>query len=332
MATTSYLQILLFFLLASTSSARVPAAETFSYSNSGEFGPYIAEYGANYRVLPIATSPFQLCFFNSTPGAFYLALRMARRSESIFRFVWTANPTRPVGEKATFSLLSSGDLRLTDADGSVVFSSGTANKGVSSLRLLPNGNIVLVDAGGRTLWQSFDHPTDSLLVGQSLPVGKKLVSRLGTYSLIVDTGGLGLYINNVAGMSKPLLYSTADGIMRIENKGLKLVTLEAEPLTESENEGPYAYELRLSLQPQLGAIITGRPKYNATFSFLRVEEDGNLLVYTYYDPVDYRAWEVVFAVFSEDLGWENECRLPYKCGSMGSAQRRCAWRARGSDG
>lgn len=312
---------LIFFFFLSAAAANVPSSQTFSYSNAGEFGPYIAEYDASYRVLPIATSPFQLCFFNTTPGSFYLALRMAtRRSESIFRFVWTANPSRPVGENATFSLRADGDLRLTDTDGALVFSSGTAGKDVVALRLLPNGNIVLVNSRESSLWQSFDHPTDTLLVGQSLPVNKKLVSRLGGYSLAVEPGGLALYLNRAAG-GKPLLYSTADGIMRIAGNGLKSVTFRSDPQSDQANGVPYADELGFNLNPNLGTLITGRPKYNATFSFIRIEEDGNLVAYTYYDPVDYRAWERAFAVFSDDLGWETACRLPAKCGSFGLCSR-----------
>ncbi|KAJ6423469.1 hypothetical protein OIU84_024427 [Salix udensis] len=42
-----------------------------------------------------------------------------------------------------------------------------------------NGNMVLHDSRGNFSWQSFDSPTDTLLVGQSLRVGgvTRLVSR-----------------------------------------------------------------------------------------------------------------------------------------------------------
>lgn len=47
--------------------------------------------------------------------------------------------------------------------------------------------------------------------------------------------------------------------------------------------------------------ILARPKYNAVLRSLRIEDDGNL-VYTYYDPVDLKAWEKTFAYFSGELG------------------------------
>ncbi|KAK6934157.1 Bulb-type lectin domain [Dillenia turbinata] len=178
---TSFSVLLLsFFLVLSFSfitQADVPVSDTFTYVNEGEFGPHVVEYDGNYRVLSIFNSPFQLCFYNTTPNAFTLALRMGTLpSESLFRWVWEANRGNPVG----------------DADGHVAWQTNTANKGVVGFKLLPNGNMVLYDAKGNFKWQSFDHPTDTLLVSQALRVKgpTKLVSRLsdkvnsdGAYSL-----------------------------------------------------------------------------------------------------------------------------------------------------
>ncbi|WOL02090.1 hypothetical protein Cni_G10809 [Canna indica] len=248
--------------------ARGQKVKTFTYVNEGEFGPYITEYDASYRVLPVATSPFQFAFYNTTRGAFYLALRMGTlRSESLFRWVWEANRGRPVGENATFSLLANGNLVLAEADGSIVWSTNTANKGVVGLNLLPTGNVVLYDAKGRFVWQSFEHPTDTLLVGQSLRFR-------GPNKLFSGPGDM--------------------------------VTFVCEPETEDN----FAWQCRLT-------INFGRPKYNATLSFLRLDIDGNLAVYTFYDPVDFRAWEKTFAFFDDAKGWLSGCALPRKCGDFG---------------
>lgn len=190
-----------FFL--SLSQALVPPDQTFKFVNEGDFGDFAVEYGANYRVLSIAQSPFQLAFYNTTPNAYTLALRMAiLRSESAMRWVWEANRGRPVRDNATFSLGADGNLVLADSDGSVVWQSNTANKGVVGFKLLPNGNMVLHDSSGKFLWQSFDSPTDTLLVGQSLRLGGaiKLVSRAseklnsnGPYSFVMEKKTLNLY-------------------------------------------------------------------------------------------------------------------------------------------
>ncbi|MFS7984298.1 hypothetical protein Hanom_Chr11g00984861 [Helianthus anomalus] len=84
MASTFILLLLSFQLLSSISEAVVPASETFTYVNQGDFGDYIVEYEANYRALSPFSNPFQLCFYNTTPKAFTLALRIGTvRSESL---------------------------------------------------------------------------------------------------------------------------------------------------------------------------------------------------------------------------------------------------------
>lgn len=84
------------------------------------------------------------------------------------RRVWEANRGNPVREGAELTLLSDGNLVLSDADGTTAWQTGTANKGVVGLDLLPNGHLVLHDTKGKFVRQSFDFPMDTLLVGQSL--------------------------------------------------------------------------------------------------------------------------------------------------------------------
>lgn len=95
----------------------------------------------------------------------------------------------------------------------MVWSTNISNKGVVGIELWTNGNLVLYDKLKKPMWQSFDHPTDSLLVRQSLNIGgmKKLVSRVsdndrseGPYSLVMEAGGFALY----AIFPDPLTYWT----------------------------------------------------------------------------------------------------------------------------
>ncbi|KAG9456954.1 hypothetical protein H6P81_001462 [Aristolochia fimbriata] len=326
MATSSIILIcsLLCLSAASLSHAVVPDSQTFKYVNEGEFGDYATEYGATYRVLPIASSPFQLFFYNTTPNAYRLGLRMGTtRSESTLRWVWDANRNAPVSENATLSFGRDGNLVLANPDGRAVWSTATANKGVVGFRLLPNGNIVLHDSKGRFVWQSFDHPTDTLLVGQTLRSGgpTKLVSRTsasdpseGPYSFVMEPTGLSLYLA-VPGVKNPVSYS-GDTYRITPGSPLTSVAFTSAP----ETDEAYAYELKLELTENktfsAGSFFVGRPKYNATLSFLRIESDGNLKSYTFYDKVDYRAWETAFATFASD-GRLSGCSLPAKCGSLG---------------
>lgn len=196
-------------------------------------------------------------------------------------------------------------------------STGTANKGVVGLKILPTGNIILYDSKNRTIWQSFDHPTDTLLVGQYLNYIKgpnKLVSRrsitdgsYGAYSLVFQPGGITLFLNGYLPY-----YNYSDGILAFSGNP---ILFEAEP----ETEDAFAYEIRFT-SAEHGTTILARPKYNAKLSFLRLDIDGNLVAYTFYDPVDYGAWQKTFALFSDDLGRLPGCALPDKCSKFGVCQ------------
>ncbi|XWS10093.1 hypothetical protein CRYUN_Cryun39dG0046000 [Craigia yunnanensis] len=307
--------------------AAVPPSATFKFVNDGEFGPYIVEYRGDYRALSIFNSPFQLAFYNTTANAFTLALRMATtRSESLFRWVWEANRGNPVRENATFSLGTDGNLVLADADGRIAWQSNTANKGVVGFKLLSNGNMVLHDSKGKFIWQSFDHPTDTLLVGQSLSVGgaTKLVSRAsaqnnvdGAYSFAMEPKGLVLQYKGL-NSPKPHVYFKSSDWPNTQDGTLQSLTLTVEPDTD---EG-FAYNVLLKSTAANSTIgnenlILTRPKYNSTLSILRLGIDGNLRVFTYNDKVDSRAWEETFTLFSRDSIWGTECELPERCGNFG---------------
>ena len=64
--------------------------------------------------------------------------------------------------------------------GTVVWSAGTTGRSVAAMAVSRDGNLVLLDVRNATVWQSFDHPTDALLVGQSLRQGTRLVANSST--------------------------------------------------------------------------------------------------------------------------------------------------------
>ncbi|XP_038691052.1 EP1-like glycoprotein 4 [Tripterygium wilfordii] len=314
-----FLSLFLLSLFPFFAQALVPLNETFKYVNQGSFGDYIVEYDGNYRVLRPFASPFQLCFYNITPNAFTLALRMGiQRTESLFRWVWEANRGNPVRENATLTFGQDGNLVLADADGRIAWRTNTSNKGGVGFRLLSNGNMVLYDSKGKFIWQSFDYPTDTLLVGQSLQLKgpNKLVSRAsetdnsaGPYSFIFEPKRFALYFKSP---NSPKQYVYYDSTQRF---GQSNVVSENVTLT-SEVDAAYSY-IYLTY-PNGGSQVLARPKYNATSSFLRIDLDGNLRVYTYYAEVDSGgAWEETFILFDRDSSWETECQLPSRCGKFG---------------
>jgi hypothetical protein len=299
--------------------ASVPPSARFQIPVDTFFGVYSVEYRANYRLIGIDNYPFQLGFYNTTPDAFTLALRMGNPLASPkMYFVWEANRGKPVRVNATLTLGEDGNLVLADVDGSIAWQTYTAQKGVVGLQLLPNGNMVLHDSRGNFVWQSFDHPTDTLLVGQSLRVEgtARLVSRAsekensdGPYSLVLEPKRLAMYYKSPSS-HRPYLYYTPDKLS--ESKGrIQNVTL----YSRGEVDGFY-YDFALST-PFQDAILT-TVNYNNTLSFLRLGIDGNLRIHTFYDKANSNdGFQVTFTLFSRDSGWESECQLPERCGRFG---------------
>ncbi|KAI3901307.1 hypothetical protein MKW92_024622 [Papaver armeniacum] len=89
--------------------------------------------------------------------------------------VWSANRNSPVGKDAILELDNSGNLVLTDGN-IIVWSSNTSNSGVHTAEMSDTGNFVLYDTYLSPVWQSFSHPTDTLLPGQNLTVSLELAS------------------------------------------------------------------------------------------------------------------------------------------------------------
>lgn len=114
--------------------------------------------------------------------------------------VWMANRDHPVnGLESSLKLTKDGNLVLTDANNIFVWESKTGKAyNVAELVLWDTGNLVLRDKNGNSVWQSFDHPTDTLLPGQSVTVNADLSSRLsnssymssGYYNLFFDSSNI----------------------------------------------------------------------------------------------------------------------------------------------
>uniref|UniRef100_A0A0E0QUS8 non-specific serine/threonine protein kinase n=1 Tax=Oryza rufipogon TaxID=4529 RepID=A0A0E0QUS8_ORYRU len=136
---------------------------------------------------------FALGFFspsNSTPEKMYLGIwynDIPRRT-----VVWVADRGTPVTNSSssapTLSLTNSSNLVLSDADGGVRWTTNITDDaagGGSTAVLLNTGNLVVRSPNGTTLWQSFEHPSDSFLPGMKMRVmyrtraGERLVSWKG---------------------------------------------------------------------------------------------------------------------------------------------------------
>ncbi|KAE9456766.1 hypothetical protein C3L33_11330, partial [Rhododendron williamsianum] len=108
---------------------------------------------------------------------------------------WSANRDAPISTTGIMTLSATG-IVVTDEDGNLKWSTPPLNSSVSSLQLTETGNLLLVHQSNATLWESFLYPTDTIVIGQNLPVGVFLSSAVsstdlsvGSYSLSVTASG-----------------------------------------------------------------------------------------------------------------------------------------------
>ncbi|KAI3824663.1 hypothetical protein L1987_06130 [Smallanthus sonchifolius] len=84
---------------------------------------------------------------------------------------------QPAQERSKLELTSAGRLKLTDPDGGTIWEAQITNASYGSL--LDSGDFILADdrSSSRYLWQSFDHPRDTILPTQELQINGVLSSR-----------------------------------------------------------------------------------------------------------------------------------------------------------
>ncbi|KAB5529967.1 hypothetical protein DKX38_020048 [Salix brachista] len=208
--------------------------------------------------------------------------------------IWTAgNSTTTVDSEGSFGFLSSGNLRLLNGSGAIVWDSNTAGLGVTTASLDEFGNLVLKN-GTLSVWMTFDHPSDTIVPNQTLRVDQALIS--GSYSFrFLRSGNLTLKWNNSieywnqgnaslnANLSSPTLGIQPTGILSI-------------------------FDAAFTSGPQVVAYSNDYG-VDTRMRFLKLDKDGN------------------FRMYSADLGsktpimvWSaltDQCEVFGYCGNMG---------------
>ncbi|XP_057416530.1 G-type lectin S-receptor-like serine/threonine-protein kinase LECRK2 [Lotus japonicus] len=223
------------FLLLMSSSAAAIRAETQPPKQKVTLGTSLSTNGTPWL------SPshlFAFGFYKHDRG-FFLGIWLVSTVEETV--VWTANrDDPPVTSNANLQLTVDGKLILIEKgqEKLIAKSNGTA----SFASMLDSGNFVLYNNNSQVVWQSFDHPTDTMLGGQSLPCGGQLFSSLsgtnpstGRFRLkMQDDGNLVLYPANTTdtardaywatgtddrhGSPKNRLYLNNTGLLQIRNR------------------------------------------------------------------------------------------------------------------
>ncbi|CAN6170035.1 unnamed protein product [Urochloa humidicola] len=120
--------------------------------------------------------------------------------------VWSANANYPVSHSDNFVFDKDGNAYL-QSGGSTIWTANISGKGGTTMQLLDSGNLVAFGKDSSSpLWQSFSHPTDTLLSGQSFIEGMTLMpqpywSALQDNRMIVNKNGNNIYSANLSSSS-----------------------------------------------------------------------------------------------------------------------------------
>lgn len=227
-------------------------------------------------------------------------------SKSNRTVVWSANPSRPVhGIGSAVVLQKEGDMVLMDYDGEVIWSTNTNTPNASHAEILENGNLVVADYKSDKLWESFNHPTDTLLPNQPITQNTKLVSAnisLSSSSYFSfefsDYGILSLFY--VGSEAKNIYWPDPDTNRWINKRYYFNSTQKA----FLEENGQFWSSDNLAFQASdLGSPIKRR---------LTLDPDGILRLYSLDESEG--SWSVTYQVFA------NPCRTHGLCGKNGICQ------------
>ncbi|XP_059064571.1 G-type lectin S-receptor-like serine/threonine-protein kinase SD2-5 [Cryptomeria japonica] len=112
----------------------------------------------------------------------------------IFTWCGAQTETRWCKKNAALTLTSTGELVLRNLDGTLVWPTDTSTQAFQTMVIQESGNLVLYNTCNGIMWQSFDHPTDTVLLGQKLTVGQKPLHWLKLISDIeFDNQSINLY-------------------------------------------------------------------------------------------------------------------------------------------
>ncbi|KAI4329339.1 hypothetical protein L6164_021613 [Bauhinia variegata] len=174
------------------------------------------------------SSVFAMGFFGTLDVSLFVLVVIHLSS---YKVVWTANRGSLVRNSNKFVFENNGNAYLESENGRV-WATNTTGQKVAAMELKDTGNLVLLGENGAAIWQSFNHPTDTLLPGQAFVEGMRLKSfpnhnNLSNY-LAYMSGDLVLY----AGYQTPQLYWS---ISRQEQKNVSVEVRSAVLVSNSWN-------------------------------------------------------------------------------------------------
>ncbi|KAK6936755.1 Bulb-type lectin domain [Dillenia turbinata] len=239
--------------------------------------------------------------------------------------VWSANRNSLVGQDAILELDNTGNLILTDGK-SIVWASNTSNTGVYGATMAESGNFILHNSTLYPIWQSFSHPSDTLLPGQLLTVSLELMSSKSslrdgyytlkmlqqptslnlalTYNLPASNDSSPQFYSNYSYWSGPEISNVTGDVVAVLNEAGSFGIVYG----QSSDGAVYVYKN----DGDTGGLssVTNQSVTSAVLRRLILETNGNLRLYRWDNDVNgSRQWMSEWAAVS------NPCDIAGVCGN-----------------
>ncbi|GMH17419.1 hypothetical protein Nepgr_019260 [Nepenthes gracilis] len=209
--------------------------------------------------------------------------------------IWSANRDNPVSNYGKMVLTLSG-ITISDEYGNPQWSTPPLHSSVSALFLTEMGNLVLLGQNNISLWDSFHYPTDTIVIGQKLPVGALLVSSVSDYDL--STANYSLSV------------TTSDAVLRWDGSTYWKLSTDLNSFRNSNYAVEYLAMNRtgLFLFARNGSVVVIQVKLSESdFQTAKLDVSGRFMVRSYSGMGSKR----------EFSGPDDKCGIPFICGRVG---------------
>lgn len=212
--------------------------------------------------------------------------------------VWSANRDSPVSNSGKMNLTAQG-ITIVDEDGFLKWSAPQIQSPVNVLTLTEMGNLILLDRSNASLWQSFDYPTDTIVMGQYLLVGASLVSAASATDL--SPGDYSLVLSSSASSAVLLWHGQTYWKLSMESRAY----INSNSIIEYMSVNRTGLYL-LGRNGTVVVISLTLPPSN--FRIATVDSSGTFLIQSFSNG----GWNQDF------VGPSDSCRIPFICGRIGS--------------
>lgn len=260
---------------------------------------------------------FRLGFFSPEANSTDRYLGIWFNKAPITTVVWVANRNRPVKDKSgVLKISDKGNLLLLNGQNQTIWSSNVSNTTATSptAQLLDSGNLVLLQNSSLSLkhniiWQSFDHPSNTLLPGMQPTVANTANKEnfiFRSWRTPSDPSE-GIFSVGIGTIGIPQVFTWRNGVNYWRsgpwdgNNFIGLANIDA-----TMNDG-----FILEDHPQSGTIDMLFPPQDVSILLNYVIDPDGIIKEQYWDKPS-ESWKVGF---SEP---QTECDVYGKCGTFGT--------------